>query len=64
MADTATVSAIQARQHACNSLTMRHVRWADSAALGDYIRPGILRGVIGFKAMAAHIAVICVPRAA
>ncbi len=24
---------------------------------------GILRGVIGFKAMAAHIAVICVPRA-
>jgi hypothetical protein len=38
MADTATVSAIQARQHACNSLTMRHVRWADSAALGDYIR--------------------------
>ena len=38
MADTATVSAIQARQPACNSLTMRHVRWADSAALGDYIR--------------------------
>ena len=38
MADTATVSAIQARQHACNSLTKRHVRWADSAALGDYIR--------------------------
>ena len=39
MADTATVLAIQARQHACNSLTMRRVRWADSAALGDYIRP-------------------------
>lgn len=38
MADTATVSAIQVRQHACNSLTMRHVRWADSAEFGDYIR--------------------------
>jgi hypothetical protein len=24
MADTATVSAIEVRQHACNSLTMRH----------------------------------------
>jgi hypothetical protein len=42
------VSAIQARQHACNSLTMRHVRWADSAALGDYIRRyGRQRGYLG-----------------